>query len=218
MSNSARTEAVIKRFTEIGIIPVVVLDDAKDALPLGKALTEGGLPAAEVTFRTDAAEESIRIMSEAYPDMIVGAGTALTKANVDRAVRAGAKFIVSPGFDPEIVRYCLSIDIPVIPGTQSPSEMIAAMDLGLDHLKFFPAEPSGGLKMIKAITAALTTIKIMPTGGVNAENVADYLKCDKIFCAGGSWMVKKDLIRAGQFDVIQQKCREAADIVKEVRG
>ena len=154
MANSAKAEAVFKKFEEIGIIPVVVLNDVKDAEPLGKCLVEGGLPAAEVTFRTDAAEESIRIMAEKYPDLLVGAGTVLTIDQVDRAAAAGAKFIVSPGFDPAIVKYCLEKDIPVCPGTQSPSEMIAAMNLGLDHVKFFPAELSGGMKMIKAITAA----------------------------------------------------------------
>lgn len=217
MANSKKTEEVFKRFSEIGIIPVVVLEDAADAEPLGRALVNGGLPAAEVTFRTAAAEESIRIMAEKFPDMVVGAGTVLTKENVDKAVNAGARFIVSPGLDPEIVEYCLEKDIPVCPGTQSPSEMIKCIDMGLDHVKFFPAEPSGGLKMIKSITAALTTLKVMPTGGINADNVREYLQDEKIFCAGGSWMVKGNLIKAGEFDVIEQKCREAAEIVKSVR-
>ena len=218
MANSAKAEAVFKKFEEIGIIPVVVLNDVKDAEPLGKCLVEGGLPAAEVTFRTDAAEESIRIMSEKYPELLVGAGTVLTTDQVDRAAAAGAKFIVSPGFDPVVVKYCLERDIPVCPGTQSPSEMIAAMNLGLDHVKFFPAELSGGLKMIKAITAALTTLKVMPTGGISASNVTEYLQSSKIFCAGGSWMVKGDMIKAGQWDEITAKVREAAAIVKSVRG
>jgi len=218
MANSPKAEAVFKRFEEIGIIPVVVLNDAKDAEPLGKALMEGGLPAAEVTFRTAAAEESIRIMAENFPDMLVGAGTVLTTEQVDRAVAAGAKFIVSPGFDPAIVQYCLDRDIPVCPGTQSPSEMLAAMNMGLDHVKFFPAEPSGGLKMIKAITAALTTLKVMPTGGISASNVVEYLQNSKIFCAGGSWMVKGDMIKAGQFEEIKAMVAEAAAIVKSVRG
>ena len=216
--NSPKTQEVLKKFTEVGIIPVVVLNDAKDAEPLGKALMEGGLPAAEVTFRTDAAEESIRIMAEKYPDMLVGAGTVLTIDQVDRAVKAGAKFIVSPGFDPEIVKYCLEKDIPVCPGTQTPTEVIAAYKLGLDHVKFFPAENAGGLSMIKAVGAAMTTMKFMPTGGINAENVVEYLKSDKIFCCGGSWMVKGDMIKAGEFDKIKKLVAEAAAIVKEVRG
>ena len=209
---------VFERFEQIGIIPVVVLNDAKDALPLGRALTEGGLPAAEVTFRTDAAEESIRILSKEFPDMLVGAGTVLTKDQVDRAAAAGAKFIVSPGFDAEIVSYCIEKGIPVCPGTQTASEMIAAIKLGLTKVKFFPAENAGGLKMIKAVGAALTSLRFMPTGGINAENVREYLKEPKIFCCGGSWMVKGDLIAAGDFDTIRAKTAEAAAIVKEIRG
>ncbi len=208
---------IYERFEQIGIIPVVVLEDAKDALPLGRALMEGGLPAAEVTFRTAAAEESIRIMAENFPDMLVGAGTVLTTEQVDRAVGAGAKFIVSPGFDPEVVKYCLEKGVPVCPGTQTASEMMAALKLGLKHVKFFPAENAGGLKMIKAIGAALTALRYMPTGGINAENVRDYLKDPKIFCCGGSWMVKGDMIRAGAFDTIKEKVAEAAAIVKEIR-
>lgn len=218
MANSPKTKAVLDRFSQIGIIPVVVLNDVADAAPLGKCLMDGGLPAAEVTFRTDAAEESIRIMAEKYPDMLVGAGTVLSPEQAKRAADAGAKFIVSPGFDPAVVQYCLDNDIPVCPGTQSSSEMIAAMNMGLDHVKFFPAELSGGLPMIKAITAALVNLKIMPTGGINPTNVVDYLKCDKIFCAGGSWMVKGDLIRDHDWDRITSLVKEAADIVKKVRS
>ena len=218
MANTPKVQAVLDRFTEIGIIPVVVLNDAKDAEPLGNALMNGGLPAAEVTFRTDAAEESIRIMASKFPDMLVGAGTVLSVDQVKRAVNAGAKFIVSPGFDPAVVKYCVDNDIPVCPGTATPSEMIAAMNFGLDHVKFFPAELNGGLKKIKAITAALVNLKVMPTGGINADNVVEYLENPKIFCAGGSWMVKGDLIKAGKFDEIEQKVREAAEIVKKVRG
>lgn len=218
MANTPKVQAVLDRFTEIGIIPVVVLNDAKDAEPLGNALMKGGLPAAEVTFRTDAAEESIRIMASKFPDMLVGAGTVLSVDQVKRAVNAGAKFIVSPGFDPAVVKYCVDNDIPVCPGTATPSEMIAAMNIGLDHVKFFPAELNGGLKKIKAITAALVNLKVMPTGGINADNVVEYLENPKIFCAGGSWMVKGDLIKAGKFDEIEQKVREAAEIVKKVRG
>lgn len=218
MANSAKFEAAFKRFYEIGIVPVVVLQDAKDAKPLGKCLMDGGLPAAEVTFRTDAAEESIRILAKEYPDMLVGAGTVLTKDQVDRAVNAGAKFIVSCGYDPEIVQYCIDKDIPVCPGTETPSEMMGCIKQGLDHVKFFPAELNGGLKKIKAITSALVNLKIMPTGGINATNVVDYLKNDKIFCAGGSWMVKGDLIKAGKFDEIEAKVKEAAEIVRKVRN
>ena len=215
---SEKAEMIFRKMSGIGIIPVVVLNEAKDAEPLGEALREGGLPAAEVTFRTEAAEESIRILTERDPDLLVGAGTVLTTEQAERAVAAGAKFIVSPGLDPEIVTYCLEQDIPICPGTQTASEMMLAYKLGLTHVKFFPAENAGGLKMIKAIGAALTALKFMPTGGISAENVTKYLKSDKIFCCGGSWMVKSDLIRAGKFDVIREKVAEAANIVREVRA
>ena len=209
---------VIKALGEYGIVPVVVLNDAKDAEPLAKALCEGGLKCAEVTFRTAAAEESIKIMAEKFPDMLVGAGTVLTTEQVDRAVAAGAKFIVSPGLNPKVVKYCVEKGIPVCPGTCTPSEMAQAMDLGLDVVKFFPAEPSGGVKFIKAVAAPYTMLKFMPTGGVNATNVRDYLAYDKILCCGGSWMVKGSLIEAGEFDKIVEMTKEAAAIVKEVRG
>lgn len=215
---TARSDEIFSRFEEIGIIPVVVLNDEKDAEPLGRALMEGGLPAAEVTFRTEAAEASIRIMAEKFPEMLVGAGTVLTTEQVDRAVAAGAKFIVSPGLDEEVVSYCLEKDIPVCPGTQTASEMMRAIKLGLTHVKFFPAENAGGLKMIKAIGAALTALKFMPTGGISADNVREYLKSDKIFCCGGSWMVKGDMIKAGEFDTIKSKVEEAAQIVKEMKS
>ncbi len=209
---------VLERFEEIGIIPVVVLEDAEDAIPLGKALMEGGLPCAEVTFRTDAAEESIRLMSETYPDMLVGAGTVLSVEQVDRAVAAGAKFIVSPGINPEVVEYCVEKDIPITPGTCNPSNVETALTLGLDTVKFFPAEQAGGLPYIKSIAAPYTGVRFMPTGGINAENVKEYLKYDRIIACGGSWMVKGDLIKEKKFDEIEKLTKEAASIVKEVRG
>ncbi len=209
---------MLKTLQKIGIIPVVVLDDAKDAKELAGALVRGGLPCAEVTFRTAAAEEAIRIMVQEYPDMIVGAGTVLTTEQVDRAIGAGAKFIVSPGLNPKIVQYCIDKGIPVTPGTQTPSEMEQAMEFGLDVVKFFPAEPAGGLAMIKAVAAPYVDLMFMPTGGINAKNVRDYLAFNKILACGGSWMVKKDLIKEGKFDEIEAMVREAAEIVKEVRG
>lgn len=209
---------ISEQFKEYGVVPVVVLNDAKDALPLAKALVEGGLACAEVTFRTDAAEESIRLMSEAYPDMLVGAGTVLTIDQVDRAVKAGAKFIVSPGFDPEIVDYCLEKEIPVFPGCITPSEVAQAVKRGLKVVKFFPAEQAGGVAMIKAMAAPYTMVKFMPTGGISTKNLADYLSCDKILCCGGSWMVKGDMIKAGEFDKICEMTKEAVAKVKEIRG
>ncbi len=209
---------ISEQFKEYGVVPVVVLNDAKDALPLAKALVEGGLACAEVTFRTEAAEESIRLMSEAYPEMLVGAGTVLTIDQVDRAVKAGAKFIVSPGFDPEIVDYCLENNIPVFPGCVTPSEVAQAVKRGLKVVKFFPAEQAGGIAMIKAMAAPYTMVKFMPTGGINTKNLADYLSCDKILCCGGSWMVKGDMIKAGEFDKICTMAKEAVAKVKEIRG
>ena len=204
------------KFEELGVIPVVVLNDVKDALPLAKALYEGGLPCAEVTFRK--AEESIRVMHEAYPDMVLAAGTVLTTEQVDRAVAAGASLIVSPGFDPEIVDYCISKNIEVVPGIVTPSELAQAVKRGLTRVKFFPAEAAGGLKMIKAMCAAYTNVRIMPTGGINAKNISEYLECDKIFCCGGSWMVKGDMIKAGEFDKIKDMTAEAVSLVKKIRG
>ena len=209
---------IFDQFAKIGIIPVVVLDDPKDAAPLAKALCENGLPCAEVTFRTAAAEETIRVMSREFPDMLVGAGTVLTTEQVDRAVNAGAKFIVSPGLNPKIVQYCIDKSIPITPGTQTPSEMEQALELGLKVVKFFPAEPAGGLNMIKAVAAPYTELKFMPTGGISAKNVRDYLAYNKIIACGGSWMVKKDLITAGKWDDVAALVKEAADIVKEIRG
>ena len=200
---------VLEKIQKIGIVPVVVLDDAKDAAPLAKALCEGGLPCAEVTFRTAAAEESIRIMAKEFPEMLVGAGTVLTTEQVDRAVNAGAKFIVSPGLNPTVVKYCVDKGIPVTPGTSNPSDVEAAISLGLDVVKFFPAEQAGGLNMIKAMAAPYTQMKFMPTGGINAKNLNSYLAFDKILACGGSWMVKKELVTAGEFDKIRDLTREA---------
>ena len=217
---------VLEEIKKIGIVPVVVLDDAKDAEPLAKALCEGGLPCAEVTFRTEAAEESIHIISEKYPEMLVGAGTVLTTEQVDRAVAAGAKFIVSPGLNPNIVKYCVDKGILITPGCMSPSdieialenEMEQAIEMGLDVVKFFPAEPAGGLKMIKAVAAPYTMLQFMPTGGINLNNVEEYLEYDRILACGGSWMVKGDLVKAGKFDEIQKMTADAAALVKKIRG
>ena len=210
--------AVLEQIGKTGIVPVVVLNDSGDAEPLARALCEGGLPCAEVTFRTEAAEESIRIMTEKFPEMLVGAGTVLTTEQVDRAVAAGARFIVSPGLNPRVVKHCLEKNVPVTPGTQTPSEMEQAMELGLDVVKFFPAEPAGGIKMIKAVAAPYTTLKFMPTGGININNVEEYLKYDRILACGGSWMVKGDLIDARKFDEIRQMTKDAAEMVKRIRG
>jgi len=206
-----------EQFYEYAVVPVVVLDDADDAAPLAEALIKGGLPCAEVTFRTEAAEESIRIMSEKYPEMLVGAGTVLTTEQVDRAVAAGAKFIVSPGFDPEIVDYCMEKNIPVFPGCVSPSEVAQAVKRGLKVVKFFPAEQVGGLAMLKAMAAPYTMLKFMPTGGINTKNLKEYLGFSKILCCGGSWMVKGDMIKNKEFDKITEMTREATELAAAAR-
>lgn len=206
-----------EQFYEYAVVPVVVLDDADDAAPLAEALIKGGLPCAEVTFRTEAAEESIRIMSEKYPEMLVGAGTVLTTEQVDRAVAAGAKFIVSPGFDPEIVDYCMEKNFPVFPGCVSPSEVAQAVKRGLKVVKFFPAEQAGGLAMLKAMAAPYTMLKFMPTGGINTKNLKEYLGFSKILCCGGSWMVKGDMIKNKEFDKITEMTREATELAAAAR-
>lgn len=211
-------EEILNRVREIGIVPVVVLEDARDAAPLGKALLEGGLPCAEVTFRTACAEECIRIMASEYPDLLVGAGTVLTTEQVDRAVAAGAKFIVSPGFDPEVVDYCLEKNILVLPGCVTPSEVAQAVKRGLKVVKFFPAEQFGGLATLKALAAPYVGLSFMPTGGVGPKNVREYLSYDRLVACGGSWMVKGDLVKNGDFEKITELTREAAEIVKEIRG
>lgn len=202
---------VLKRFQKLGIIPVVKIDDAKNAAPLAKALCEGGLPVAEVTFRTAAAEEAIKNMVQACPDMFVGAGTVLTTEQVDRAVAAGAKFIVSPGLNPKIVKYCIEKNIPITPGTSSPTDIEQALELGLEAVKFFPAEASGGLAKIKAMAAPYVNMLFMPTGGINAKNLNSYLDFPKILACGGSWMVSDALINTGEFDKIKELTREAVN-------
>lgn len=209
------SELMEKKIAELKVVPVVVLEDAKDAAPLAKALCEGGLPCAEVTFRTAAAKDSIKAMSEAYPEMLVGAGTVLTTEQVDSAVEAGAKFIVSPGFDPEIVDYCLEKGIPVFPGCITPSEVAQAVKRGLRVVKFFPAEQFGGIATIKALSAPYVGLKFMPTGGISAKNLKEYLACKPIVACGGSWMVKKDLIEAGEFDKIKELTKEAVALANE---
>lgn len=201
--------AIVEKIYEIGIVPVIAIDDAEKAVPLAKALVAGGLPAAEVTFRTAAAEEAIRRITAEVPEMLVGAGTVLTKDQVDRALDAGSKFIVSPGFNPEITKYALERGAVMMPGTATPGEMEQAMSLGLDVVKFFPAEQNGGVAKLKAVAGPYTNLRWMPTGGVNAKNLMDYLSFDKIVACGGTWMVKKDLINDEKWDEITRLTKEA---------
>lgn len=200
---------VLKKLSLIGIVPVIKIDDVEKAVPLAKALVDGGIPCAEVTFRTEQAEEAIRKISVEVPKMLVGAGTVLTIEQVDRAIKAGAKFLVSPGLNPKVVKYCVDNGYLITPGTANPSDVEQAIELGLDVVKFFPAESAGGLNMIKSMSAPYTKIKFMPTGGINSKNLNEYLSFNKIICCGGSWMVKDDLINAGEFDKITELCKEA---------
>ncbi len=200
---------VLKQIEAIGIVPVVKIDRAADAVPLAKALINGGLPCAEVTFRTAAAAEAIAAMTAAFPEMLVGAGTVLTPAQADEAVAAGAKFIVSPGLNPEVVRHCVEKGYPITPGVCTPGEVETALSFGLEVVKFFPAEAAGGLPMIKAMSAPYGQLKFMPTGGISAKNLNEYLSFPKILACGGSWMVTADLINNGRFDEIERLTREA---------
>ena len=208
---------ILEEISNIGVVPVVAIDHKYDAAPLADALTKGGLPCAEVTFRTPAAEEAIRIMADQFPDMLLGAGTVLTTEQADRAIAAGAKFIVSPGFNPKVVSHCIEKNIPITPGISSPSDMEQAIEMGLDAVKFFPAVPSGGLSMIKALAAPYHTMRFMPTGGIGTQNLKDYLGFDKIICCGGSWMVKADLIKNGEFEKICNLTKEAKELAKSIR-
>lgn len=200
---------MIKQLYTIGLIPVIKIEDPNDAVPLAKALIDGGLPAAEITFRTACAAEAIKNITEAYPEMLVGAGTVLTTEQVDAAIAAGSKFLVSPGLNPKVTSYCLSKGVPMLPGCSNPSDVEAALELGLTTVKFFPAEAAGGLKMLKAMAAPYGNLTFMPTGGINADNLLDYLKFNKIIACGGSFMVKDELIKEKKWDEITALTRNA---------
>ncbi|MDR1802129.1 MAG: bifunctional 4-hydroxy-2-oxoglutarate aldolase/2-dehydro-3-deoxy-phosphogluconate aldolase [Treponema sp.] len=200
---------VLLELKKIGIIPVIKIDDADKAVPLAKALIAGDIPCAEVTFRTAQGEEAMTRINREVPGILLGAGTVLTTAQVDKAVNAGAKFIVSPGLNPKVAAYCVQKGIPITPGCSTPSDIEQALELGIDVVKFFPAEQAGGLDYIKAIAAPYTTVSFIPTGGINAGNIAKYLAFEKVLACGGSWMVNADLINAGEFDKITALCKEA---------
>ena len=202
---------IMERVYEIGIIPVIAFNSVDEAVPLCKALVAGGLPAAEVTFRTACAEDCIKKIHDEVPEMLLGAGTVLTTEQADRAMAAGASFIVSPGFDPNVTKHVIEKGGIMMPGTCSAGEMQQAMNLGCEGIKFFPAEANGGVAMLKNIGGALKTAKWMCTGGINAKNVNDYLAYDQIFAVGGTWMCKSDKIKAGAWDEITAMCKEAVD-------
>ena len=208
-----------QRISEIGVVPVIKLNNPeRDAANLAKALCEGGVPVAEVTFRAAGADMAIRLMREACPDMLVGAGTVLTTEQVDKAIAAGAQFVVTPGFDPELVAYCQKNDLPIYPGCTTPTDYHAALKFGLKVLKFFPAEQSGGLAKIKAMSAPFPMFKVMPTGGISLKNLKEYLSCPVICACGGSYMVTADLIDNQKWDEIVELCKKSVEIVKEARN
>ena len=204
---------MMKQLYSIGLIPVIKIENPDDAVPLAKALIDGGLPAAEITFRTSCAAEAIKNITEAYPDMLVGAGTVLTTEQVDAAIAAGSKFLVSPGLNPKVTAYALSKGIPMLPGCSNPSDIEAALELGLKTVKFFPAEAAGGLKMLKAMAAPYGQLTFMPTGGINANNLLDYLKFNKIIACGGSFMVADDLVRDKKWDEITALTKNAVKVM-----
>lgn len=209
---------VLDTIQRTAVVPVVVLDDAKDAIPTAKALLAGGVDVMEITFRTTAAADSIKAVSENCPEMLVGAGTVVTLDQCKQALECGAQFIVSPGFDPEVVAWCVERNVPITPGCVTPTEIMAAMKLGLNVVKFFPAGVYGGLKAMKALSAPFGGIKFIPTGGVDAKNLKEYLEAPFVHAVGGSWLCLKKEIAAGNFDAVTALCREASEIVKEVRG
>ena len=210
-------DLVIEKIKEMGVVPVVAIENAADAPRLGAALSVGGLPCAEITFRTAAAPEAIRLMAAECPDVLVGAGTVLTVEQAKTAVANGARFIVTPGFDDAVVDWCLRHEVPITPGVMTPTEINMALNKGLRVLKFFPAEAAGGLKTIKAIGGPYGGIKFIPTGGISPDNLRDYLSLPSVLACGGSWLVKKTLIASGDFNAITGLTQEAVAIVEEVR-
>ena len=208
----------VEQAAACGVVPVVVLDDAEQAVPTAKALLKGGINAMEITFRTAAAKASIAKVAAEVPEMIVGAGTVINVEQLHDAVEAGAKFIVSPGSDADVISEAAKIGVAMIPGVVTPSEIILGLKLGIKVFKFFPAESYGGLKTLKALSGPFPQIKFIPTGGISQANAADYFKNPKVLAVGGSWMVSKDMINAGDFDGIAEKSAAATALCRELRG
>ena len=211
-------DKIIEKISAMGVIPVVAIENASDAGGLGDALIEGGLPCAEITFRTAAAASAIRTLCNSHPGILVGAGTVLTKSDAETAVDAGASFVVTPGFDGDLVDWCLDQSIPVIPGVMTPTDINAAINRKLNVLKFFPAEAAGGVKTLKAISGPYGSIKFVPTGGITLGNLEAYLSLPNVVACGGSWLVQKDQISSGEFDTIESLVREAVQLVERIRG
>jgi len=204
---------IIKKIEELKLIPVAIIENPADALPLAQALIEAGLPLIEITFRTQAAEQSISILKKNIPNLFVGAGTVLKINQVKQAINAGAQFIVTPGFNPKIVDYCLNHKITIIPGVNTPTMAEWALDRGLKVVKFFPANLSGGTKMLKSLAGPYPEMKFVPTGGINNESLIEYLKLSNVSACGGSWIVKKDLISTGQFEEIKKLIKMAVSLI-----
>ncbi len=203
------TEQIIEKLRQLKVVPVIAVEQAEDILPLVKTLAGNGLPVAEITFRSAAAEEAIRLVCQHYPDVLIAAGTVLTAEQVVKAKNAGADFVVTPGFNPTIVKLCQDLDFPITPGVNNPMSIEAALSLGIEAVKFFPAEASGGVKMIKALLGPYSNLQIMPTGGISPSNIKDYLAIPNIVACGGSWFVEKSLIQAKNWDEIGRLVREA---------
>jgi len=216
MTTSGTHSAVLERIASMRIVPMIVIDDPDDAVPLARALSDGGLPCVEVTFRTPRAVEALRRIAGELPDVLVGAGTVLTPAQVAEARAAGARFVVAPGFNAGVVEFCQSVELPVFPGVCTPTEIEMALGAGLSVLKFFPAEPIGGLPFLKAVAAPYTTVSFMPTGGIGPSNLASYLAFPRVVACGGSWMAPNDWIAARLFDRIRETTRAAVAIAKDV--
>jgi len=211
-------DKIIEKISAMGVVPVIAIENASDAVGLGDALIEGGLPCAEITFRTAAAASAIRTLCNSHPGILVGAGTILTKSDAETAVDAGASFVVTPGFDGDLVDWCLGQRIPVIPGVMTPTDINAAINRKLNVLKFFPAEAAGGIKTLKAISGPYGNIKFVPTGGITLGNLEEYLSLPNVVACGGSWLVKKDQISSGEFDTIESLVREAVQLVDRIRS
>ena len=209
---------VLEKIASLRLVPVVKIENSKDAVPLGQALMRGRLPLAEVTFRTAAAEAAIRALTAELPELLVGAGTVLSIDQVKSAVDAGARFIVAPGFNPTVVDYCLENGICVVPGVNNPSQIERALERKLKVIKFFPAEASGGLPFLKAVAAPYGDVRFMPTGGINLQNLLSYLSFPRVIACGGSWMVESSLTSAGNFEEIEKRTREAVAKVEEKFG
>ncbi|MGC9553550.1 bifunctional 4-hydroxy-2-oxoglutarate aldolase/2-dehydro-3-deoxy-phosphogluconate aldolase [Vibrio metoecus] len=205
--------SIKQQLKALKVIPVIAIDNAEDIIPLGKVLVENGLPAAEITFRSEAAVEAIRLLRQAQPDMLIGAGTVLNREQAIAAKEAGATFIVSPGFNPNTVKACQEIGIDIVPGVNNPSTVEAALEMGLTTLKFFPAEASGGINMVKSLLAPYTDIELMPTGGISPANIKDYLAIPRVLACGGTWMVDKKLIEARNWEELARLTREAVALV-----